>query len=77
MCEDVYNFANRVSIFKEFNWRLQSCDICNFVMCAGLLARLAGLRQPALCVEPVQAMLDRAEVNKIANIQVRTSPWSS
>ena len=37
----------------------------------GLLARLGGLRQPVLCVEPVQAMLDRAQVNKIAHIQVR------
>ena len=37
----------------------------------GLLAKLGGLRQPVLCVEPVQAMLDRAKVNKIANIQVR------
>lgn len=37
----------------------------------GLLARLGGLRQPVLCVEPVQAMLDRAKLNKIANIQVR------
>ena len=37
----------------------------------GLLARLGGLRQPVLCVEPVQAMLDRAKVNKIPNIQVR------
>ena len=38
---------------------------------AGLLARLGGLRQPVLCVEPVKAMLDRARVNNIANIQVR------
>ncbi len=41
------------------------------VVIAGLLARLGGLRQPVLCVEPVQAMLDRARVNNIANIQVR------
>ena len=40
-------------------------------MFSGLLAKLGKLRQPVLCVEPVQAMLDRAEVNNIANIEVR------
>jgi len=38
---------------------------------AGLLAKLGKLRQPVLCVEPVQAMLDRAAINNIANIEVR------
>ena len=38
---------------------------------AGLMASIAKLKQPALCVEPVQAMLERAVINKIPNIEVR------
>ena len=35
---------------------------------SGQLARLGRLRHPVLCVEPVQAMLDQAEVGGLGHI---------